>query len=120
MNRRRFIHTAGLAATASLVAPATVHAAEESAGRKRAIKKAIMYGTLGGLKGSVREKFRMIKEAGFAGVEAMGGMDHEKVLAAQKETGLKIPSVCCHTHWAKPVSDPNPEVRKVGLEGLKT
>lgn len=115
MNRRNFIQATGLAATATLI-PAFSRAAEE---KKRTIKKGIMYSTIG-VKGSVAEKFRAVKEAGFAGVEAMGGMDNEEVLAAAKETGLKIPSVCCHTHWAKPASDPNPEVRKVGLEGLKT
>src|SRR5687767_4028749 len=49
----------------------------------------------------------------------MGGMSNEEVLEAAKANGLEIPSVCCHTHWAKPLSDANPETRKVGLEGLK-
>jgi hexulose-6-phosphate isomerase len=120
MNRRKFIQTAGVATVGSLVAPEVLRAAEQSAGKKRTIKKAFMYGMLGGFKGTVRERFRALKEAGFAGVEPNGGMDQEEVLAAAKETGLKIPSVCCHTHWAKPASDPNPEVRKAGLEGLKT
>lgn len=115
MNRRQFIHTSALAAIAT---PAILSAAENAA-KKRSLKKAIMYGTLGQLRGTVGEKFLLIKEAGFEGVEAMGGMDPEEVIAAQKETGLTIPSVCCHTHWAKPLSDPNPEVRKVGLEGLQ-
>jgi L-ribulose-5-phosphate 3-epimerase len=119
MKRRTFLHRTALATAAGLMAPAVLRGADEPP-KKRALKKAIMYGTLGGLKGSVAEKFRMIKEAGFEGVEAMGGMDPEEVTAAQKETGLKIPSVCCHTHWAKPLSDPNPEVRKVGLEGLQS
>ena len=34
-------------------------------------------------------------------------------------TGLKAASVCCSTHWAKPLSDPDPQVRKEGLDGLK-
>ncbi|HMJ64163.1 MAG TPA: sugar phosphate isomerase/epimerase family protein [Candidatus Binatia bacterium] len=119
MNRRNFIHTTGIATAASLITPALAHAAEESSAKKRAIKKGIMYSTIA-VKGSVAEKFRAVKEAGFQGVEAMGGMDNDEVLAAAKENGLKIPSVCCHTHWAKPTSDPNPEVRKVGVEGLKT
>jgi len=118
MNRRKFIETTAVAATATLL-PTLSRAAEESQGKKRAIKKGIMYSTIA-VKGSVAEKFRAVKEAGFQGVEAMGGMDNDEVLAAAKENGLKIPSVCCHTHWAKPASDANPEVRKVGVEGLKT
>src|SRR5687768_4031336 len=102
MKRRTFLQKTALAAAAGLIAPNPLSGDEES-GKKRPLKKAIMYGTLGGLKGSVAEKFRMIKEAGFEGVEAMGGMDPDEVTAAQQETGLKIPSVCCHTHWAKPM-----------------
>jgi L-ribulose-5-phosphate 3-epimerase len=115
MNRRTFLHSTAMAAAAAAVAPGI---AAESAPRKRAIKKAIMYATIG-LKGSVMEKFAAVKEAGFEGIEAMGGMSNDEVLEAAKTHGLKIPSVCCHTHWAKPLSDANPEVRKVGIEGLE-
>jgi len=91
--------------------PATSHA-------NRNIKKAIMWGTVG-VKGSVLEKMQLVKAAGFEGVEPNGGMDQDEVVKAMGETGLKAASVCCHTHWAKPLSDPNPAVREVGLEGLK-
>ena len=37
-----------------------------------------MYSTIG-VKGSVLEKFRVMKEAGFEGVEPMGGMNREEV-----------------------------------------
>src|SRR5688572_18136954 len=111
MNRRTFLHSTAMAAAATAVAPAI---AAETAPKKRAIKKAIMYATIG-VKGSVMEKFAAVKEAGFEGVEAMGGMSNDEVLEAAKTHGLKIPSVCCHTHWAVPLSDPNPETRKVGL-----
>jgi L-ribulose-5-phosphate 3-epimerase len=119
MKRRIFLQRTALAAAAGLITPGLLRGAAETS-KKRPLKKAIMYGTLGGLKGSVAEKFRMIKEAGFEGVEAMGGMDPDEVRAAQQEAGLKIPSVCCHTHWAKPLSDPSPVTRKAGLEGLQS
>lgn len=77
-----------------------------------------MFGTVG-VPGSVAEKFRAVKEAGFEGVEPNGGMDQDEVLRAMEETGLVAASVCCHTHWAKPLSDPVPANREVGLEGLK-
>ena len=76
-----------------------------------------MYSTIGA-KGSVLEKYRVMKEAGFEGVEPMGGMNHDEVLAAFKETGLKAASVCCHTHWAKPLSAPDEATRKIGFDGL--
>jgi L-ribulose-5-phosphate 3-epimerase len=115
MNRRDFLHATAIATMASSVMPAL--SADETP-KKRGLKKAIMYSTIG-VKGSVMEKFRAVKEAGFEGVEPMGGMSNDEVLEAAKANGLQMPSVCCHTHWAKPLSDPNPEVRKVGLEGLQ-
>lgn len=112
MNRRSFLKLtlAGAAATATF-APAA------SAAPKRNLRKAIMYSTIG-VKGSVLEKFRAMKEAGFDGVEPMGGMDREEVLAAFKETGLKAASVCDHIHWEKPLSAPDEATRKIGLDGL--
>ena len=70
--------------------------------------------------GPVADKFKLIKEAGFEGVEPMASMDRDEVLKARDAASLEIPSVCCATHWAKPLSDPNPAVREQGLEGLRT
>jgi L-ribulose-5-phosphate 3-epimerase len=88
-----------------------------SAAPKRNLRKAIMYSTIG-VKGSVLEKFRVMKEAGFEGVEPMGAMNRDEVLAAFKETGLKAASVCDHIHWVKPLSAPDEATRKLGLDGL--
>jgi L-ribulose-5-phosphate 3-epimerase len=93
-------------------------AAEANVPPQRKIKKAIMWATVG-LKGSVLEKMKAIKEAGFEGVEMMSAMDQEEVLRAREETGLVIPSVCGTVHWSKPLSDPDPKVREQGLEGLR-
>jgi len=76
-----------------------------------------MHSTIG-VKGSVLEKYRVMKEAGFEGVEPMGGMDRGEVLAALKETGLQAASVCCHTHWEKPLSAPDEATRKIGFDGF--
>ncbi len=89
-----------------------------AAEKKRPIKKALMISTLG-IKGSTLEKFKALKAAGFDGVEPMSHMDQDEVMKALDETGLKAASVCCATHWAKPLSDPNPSVRETGVEGLK-
>src|SRR5439155_24614053 len=58
-------------------------------------------------------------EAGFEGVEPMSHMNQDEVVKALEENGLKAASVCCSTHWNKPVSDPDPAVREEGLNGLK-
>ena len=113
-NRRSFLKvTVGAAALGALGSRGYC------AAPKRKLRKAIMYSTIG-VKGSVLEKFRAMKEAGFEGVEAMGGMNREEVIAAYKETGLQAASVCCHTHWDKPLSAPDEATRKVGLDGLVT
>jgi L-ribulose-5-phosphate 3-epimerase len=110
MNRRSFLKTT-TAAAATAFAPAL------TAAPKRNLRKAIMYSTIG-VKGSVLDKFRAMKEAEFEGVEPMGGMNRDEVLAAFKETGLQAASVCDHIHWIKPLSAPDEPTRKLGLEGL--
>ena len=119
LNRREFFRAGSGALAVVALAPSRLGAADNAAvPRKRRIKKAIMYGTVG-LKGSVLEKFKAIKEAGFEGVEPMSHMNQDEVVKALEATGLKAASVCCNTHWNKPVSDPNPAVREEGLNGLK-
>ena len=111
MNRRSFLQTTAAAFAATTLLPSNVFAA------KRKLRKAIMHSTIG-VKGTVMEKYKAMKAAGFEGVEPMGGMDRAEVIAALKETGLEAASVCCHTHWAKPLSDAAPPVRQVGYDGL--
>src|SRR5215831_18746404 len=99
LTRRNFLKLAGGAAVAVTLGP--LAGAAPTSEKKREIKKAIMYATIG-FKGSVLEKFKLVKEAGFAGVEPMSHMNQDEVLKALDETGLKAASVCCDTHWGKP------------------
>jgi len=121
MNRRDFLRIGGSALALASLQPGALTAADQPADAappKPGIKKAIMWGTIG-LKGSVLEKMRALKDAGFEGVEMMSHMDPEEVLRARDETGLIIPSVCGSQHWAKPLSDPDPKVREEGLAALR-
>lgn len=111
MNRRSFLKLAAVGTATAALGP------NAFAGPKRNLRKAIMYSTIG-VKGSVLQKFRAMKEAGFEGVEPMGAMDRDEVLAAFKETGLKAASVCDHIHWVKTLSAPDEATRKLGLDGL--
>jgi len=111
MNRRSFLQTTAAAFAAATLLPSSAFAA------KRKLRKAIMHSTIG-VKGTVMEKYKAMKAAGFEGVEPMGGLDRAEVIAALKETGLEAASVCCHTHWAKPFSAPDEATRKVGQDGL--
>ncbi|MBI1839749.1 MAG: sugar phosphate isomerase/epimerase [Verrucomicrobia bacterium] len=116
-SRRDFMkQSAAALATAALAAPATSLLAADAP--KRSIKKAIMYGTVG-VKGSVMEKLRAVKDAGFEGVEPNSHMDQDEVVKALEATGLKAASVCCSTHWHDTLTHNSQNVRDRGLEGLK-
>jgi hexulose-6-phosphate isomerase len=68
----------------------------------------------------VLEKFKLIQQAGFEGVEVDAGMNQEQVLQGRDATGLVIASVVDSAHWHDTLADPNPEVRQAGLKGLTT
>ena len=67
------------------------------------------------------EKFQLLKDVGFDGVEMDGpsGYDWKEVVDAKIEVGFEVPGVVCSTHWSKPLSDPKPEVRAEGVTGLE-
>jgi hexulose-6-phosphate isomerase len=115
MNRRTFLTMGGSALAATALSTAVGAEPEK---KKRKIRKAIMYATIS-YNGSVLEKFKAVKAAGFEGVEPMSHMKQEEVLEALEQTGLKPASVCCNTHWAKPLSHPDEKVRREGREGLQ-
>ncbi len=117
MNRRDF-----LLSSAALAALAPFARAQPASVKKRALKKGFMYGTFGGPnleKLKLADRFTLLRAAGFDGVEVNSAMTQTEVLAARDQSGLAIPSVVISTHWAKPLSDPNPATREIGLEGLK-
>lgn len=105
--RRDFLKTSALAAAA----------AGGAAGATRKIRKALMWQTLK-IQGSVLEKCQALRTAGFEGVEPMSHMSQQEVIDALKTSGLAAASVCCSTHWKKPLSDPDAQVREEGLKGL--
>lgn len=115
MKRREFIVTGGAALAMAALGPSLLAA---DTGKTRKLKKGIMWGTVG-VKGSVLEKMKAVKEAGFDGAEMNSHMDQDEVLRAQDATGLALPSVCGVHHWGKPLSHPDPKVREEGLEALK-
>jgi hexulose-6-phosphate isomerase len=116
-HRRQFIVTSLSVAAVGAVAP-RLFAAESATPMTRPFKKAIMWGTVG-MKGSILEKMKAVKAAGFDGVEMNSHLDQAEVLKARDETGLEIPSVCGAHHWAKPLSHPEPGVRAEGLAALQ-
>jgi len=115
MLRRTFLQSS--AALAALSASGVTRAAPA----KRSLKKGFMFQTLNtpaARKLSLRDRFQLLRDAGFAGVELPSALNQTDVLAARDATGLEIPSVVVSTHWVKPLSHPSANERAVGLEGL--
>ncbi len=115
MDRRDFVKmvSAGLvAAGAGRWAMAAENAAAPAAKTPR-FKKAVGFEMVGE-KLSVLDKFKMLKELGFDGVEVVSGgrPDREEFLKARDATGLEIHSVMNPDHWRKPLSHPDPKVRE--------
>ena len=71
---------------------------------------------------SILEKFKLVKELGFDGVElnSPNDLDKEEIIDARDQTGLVIPGVVNSVHWKSPLSDPDPAVRAKCVESMKT
>jgi hexulose-6-phosphate isomerase len=67
--------------------------------------------------GSINDKCKAIKEAGFAGIEPNSHMDRKEVIDALKANGLFCASVCCSTHGNRPLSHPDAAIQQEGIEG---
>lgn len=118
MNRRTFLQTSAALGALGVLGPTVARAATP----KRTLKKGFMFSTLRVDREkplSVLDRFKLLKAAGFHGVEVNSPMDQAEVLAARDATGLEIPSLVIATHWTHPLSHPNPATREVTLEALK-
>jgi hexulose-6-phosphate isomerase len=123
MQRRKFIKNTLLASSALALpfAGRTVAAGADffsPAAPDATFRKSIMWGTVG-MDAGVLDKCKAIKAAGYAGIEPESHMNRAEVLDALKATGLVASSVCCSTHWKKPLSDPDAAVREEGMEGIR-
>ena len=69
---------------------------------------------------TVLEKFRVLRDAGFDGVELNrpDATPLDEIRSAAAATGLDVAGIICATHWEKPLSDPDAAVREQGLCGL--
>ncbi len=117
MHRRTFLRSSAVLAAAGAV---SLRAADGAAPARK-LKKGFMYSTLNSPTAknlSVDEKFKLLRAAGFHGVEVMSAMNQTEVLAARDAHGLEIPSVVISTHWAKPLTHPSVSERQIGLDGL--
>lgn len=88
--------------------------------REDAFKKAVKIGMVG-TGGSLTEKFLLLRELGFDGVEmdSPGGPPLDEVLAAKEASGLIVHGVVDSAHWSQPFSSPDAEVRAAGARALE-
>jgi L-ribulose-5-phosphate 3-epimerase len=116
LDRRTFLQATGAAVTAATLGQGPARADEPG---KMPWKKAFMLGTS---KGAILPNFRLLKEAGFEGVELLSPnqLDRDEVLKARDETGLVIHGVSGSVHWNSPLSSPDADVVKRGLDAIRT
>ena len=124
LDRRGFLAAAGAAAATGAVSLAaltkTASAGQtgaepppNSAGLHKAVKLSMVPGPA-----PLAEKFKMLKSVGFEGIDIDHHVDHEEVRRAKAESGLVVHGVVGYEHWRKPLSDPDPAVRKAGRESF--
>jgi hexulose-6-phosphate isomerase len=128
LNRRDILKlsAAALAAGTAVTASVPLGAAEPqptatpaAAKAKRPLKKA--YFGLPSSGSSLVEKFKILKEAGFDGLQLNmpdSKLPVEEVAEALKASGLQLEGTCDSQHWRLHLSDPDPSIRKAGLDSL--
>src|SRR5712675_1814527 len=86
------------------------------------IRKAVLLSMLP-TRMSILDRFQLARDTGFEQIEC-GTTDDvrqaEEILAASKQTGVRIHSVMNRDHWKYPLSARDPEVVAKSVEGLKT
>lgn len=117
LHRRDFLQC-GIAGMTAIAVGSPLRAADS---KPPQLKKAVKFGMIK-IKGSIEDKFALIKSLGFQGVEmdSPSNVNREEAVKARDKTGIVIHGVVDSIHWNQRLSDPNPEVRAKGLAGLRT
>ena len=121
-NRRKFISSSALAITAVAASSHVMAHAEEAststAGATR-LRKTLKLNMVKG-NASLAEKFAIVRNAGFEGVELDApGFNIEDAKAAMKSTGLIIDGTVNANHWQVRHTDPDPAVRAAALKSCQ-
>lgn len=128
MNRRSFLAGIGGAMAAAAVADRSAAgekpeerpgAAPRAGTEKGGIRKSLGYEMVGGDAPMV-EKFKMLKEIGFEGVEfnSPNNYSRDEVIAARDASGLAISAVV-NGAWKVTLSDPDPAIRTQAVKNLE-
>jgi len=120
VHRRRFLQAAAACGLAAPLMPAFASHAQADSGRPR-IFTSLKMGMVN-ISGSLEEKFRVVREIGFDGIElnSPGGVDKAEALAASRAVSLPIHGVVDSTHWKIRHTDPNEATRDKAHDDLQT
>lgn len=71
---------------------------------------------------SVMEKFELVKELGFHGIELdwPNELPEKEILEARDKTGIHIPGTVNSVHWKQQLSNPDPAVRQTCVDATIT
>jgi hexulose-6-phosphate isomerase len=111
-NRRRFLGAVAASPFLAAAAPGRLP-----------IKKAVEFSMLQPGSLSALDKFKIAKEAGFEEIECPTTPEQskaEEILAASKQTGIRIHSVMNQEHWRSPLSSADPAVVEKSMDGMRT
>jgi len=121
MNRRTFLQSTGAVLAASALPP--LASAQDTAVKKRPLKKAVNLGMVKGAPGAtIADRFKIARDAGFDGLELNlpdDALTVDILQQAKAASGLEIAGIICTPHWAFPLSDPEPGKRERTVRGLQ-
>ena len=109
-----------MAGAAALVTPmASASVSQAKAAGKVTLKKSLGFGMINEDL-SLTDKFKLIKDLGFDGVELNSPVEFKisELLDAKAKSGIELPSVVNKDHWEMPLSDPDPVVRKKIIQSV--
>lgn len=122
MNKRDFIKSAAVIAGATTISPLAIakdiRISSTVAGKSQipdrpALKKGLVFGMI---KEDLplADKFKLARDTGFDGIELNSPVEFSipEILEAKEKSGIELPSVINRYHWSKPLSDPDPRIRK--------
>ena len=89
--------------------------------KKIVLKKSLVFGMIDEDL-SMTDKFKLVKDLGFDGVELNSPNDFktEEILESKEKSGIELPTVINKDHWSKPLTDPDPAVRAECIKSVAT